>query len=919
MVLPLPLWYVQLGWNNAVDLKTVWMCVLTSESLIIHFYIGPMLSDLVNLDELLDEISFDENLGAPLKPFEQLMGCMPPSQAHHLPEPYRWLMRDPASPIIDFYPKTFTIDMNGKRWPWEAVALLPFIDSSRLLEVAGKVDDSMLLEEERERNSTGTAVVMMHDPEYAETVPGIGEGKVFETIEENKTRIIPFDVSDWNYKSEEVPVLKAQLAPGVTVPLSGFGSLRDGPVQSLWRRKMGINVFGSRSRYKTACLEISKFMPPLPPIEALGPKLIGTCIYVNYPYFIEGLVTAVSDENVLIRGKNEPRRWTAAETERWQISRDGVTRRYETGEGYTGTGGVTIPEDQTILISVRPFEDLVTAKDGTQVKSYAKFEIEVPLMSTFWVPSHPDPRLSAVPSRLEKNAFDVATPIHKIGLQNNKNSADSKPRKLFPSKTRKSSLFEPPNLQTAQGGLTESSPSNSPTIRAFSADQRDRPEEIVASPASLLPDGQPLSVSSISAEQVGLLPVGQQSRAKNLRKGAVTSRKFSSVHTPDDRDMFLDAPAVVSRLSNIDFASKIKSLEPLPGTALRGLASVEHTRQATPAVRQCPRTASHSNTSGLHSSRPSAAALRGGNSRVRILAVGAATAAFVFSSAGASRVLPSLFGFKRDDTKTGLVSGHFQASEPFFPGPEDPMNLDIVDFVGDILSVRGGDFEKSEDASSSTPPLEFAHGTTTISFTFKDGIVAAVDSRASMGSFVGSKTTQKVLPVNSHMLGTMAGGAADCMFWIRKVKAEAMQHELTEGRRMSVARASRILSNFLYQNRGVGLSMGTMIMGFDQDGPPRIYYVDDSGVRIEGSQFGVGSGASFALGILDTERREEMTEEEAVALGIKAVRHATFRDAYSGGFINVFVITKDGWRKVFTEDLARTSQISRDDGIESLS
>jgi 20S proteasome subunit beta 5 len=870
-----------------------------------------MLSDLVNLDELLGGISFDENLGAPLKPFEQLMGCMPPSQAHHLPEPYRWLMTDPASPIIDFYPKTFTIDMNGKRWPWEAVALLPFIDSGRLLEVAGKVDDSMLLEEERERNATGTTVVMMHDPEYAETVPGIGKGKVFETIEENKTRVIPFDVSDWNYKSEEVPVLKAQLAPDVTVPLSGFGSLRDGPVQSLWRRKMGINVFGSRSRSKTACLEISKFMPPLPPIEALGPKLIGTCIYVNYPYFIEGFVTAVSDENVLIRGKNEPRRWTSAEAERWQISRDGVTGRYETGEGYTGTGGVTIPEDQTILLSVRPFEGLVTAKDGTQVKSYAKFEIEVPLISSFWVPSHPDPRLSAVPSRLEKNPFDVATPIHKIGLLKNKNSADSKPRKLFPSKTRKSSLFEPSNLQTAQGGLTESSPFNSPTARAYSADQSDRPEEIVASTASLLPDGHapPLAVSSTSAEQMRI------KLSSRLRQGAVTSRKFSSVHTPDDRDMFLDAQAVVSRFSNIDFATKINTLESLPRTVLRGLASVEHTRQATPAIRQCPSTAPHSNTSRLHSSHPSAAALRGGNSRVRILAVGAATAAFFFSSAGASGMLPSLFGCKRVDTKAALVSGRFQASEPFFPGPEDLMDFDIVEFVGDILSVRGGDFEKSEDALSSTPPLEFAHGTTTISFTFKDGIVAAVDSRASMGSFVGSKTTQKVLPVNSHMLGTMAGGAADCMFWIRKVKAEAMQHELSEGRRMSVARASRILSNFLYQNRGVGLSMGTMIMGFDQDGPPRIYYVDDTGVRIEGSQFAVGSGASFALGILDTERREEMTEEEAVALGIKAVRHATFRDAYSGGFINVFVITKDGWRKVFTEDLARTSQITRDDGI----
>jgi len=40
-------------------------------------------------------------------------------------------------------------------------------------------------------------------------------------------------------------------------------------------------------------------------------------------------------------------------------------------------------------------------------------------------------------------------------------------------------------------------------------------------------------------------------------------------------------------------------------------------------------------------------------------------------------------------------------------------------------------------------------------------------------------------------------GAADCSYWIRKLKAEAQHYELTEGRRISVARASRILSNAL--------------------------------------------------------------------------------------------------------------------------
>lgn len=161
----------------------------------------------------------------------------------------------------------------------------------------------------------------------------------------------------------------------------------------------------------------------------------------------------------------------------------------------------------------------------------------------------------------------------------------------------------------------------------------------------------------------------------------------------------------------------------------------------------------------------------------------------------------------------------------------------------------------------------------------------------------------------------MAGGAADCQHWIRKLKSEALLHELTEdGRRMSVARASRVLSNYMYALRGYDLSVGTMIMGYNDneadhsESAPYIYYVDNTGLRIQGDMFACGSGSTFALGILDTEtHRYNLSVDEAIALGIKAIRHATFRDAYSGGYINVYLITpKDGWKKVYTEDIARS-------------
>lgn len=43
------------------------------------------------------------------------------------------------------------------------------------------------------------------------------------------------------------------------------------------------------------------------------------------------------------------------------------------------------------------------------------------------------------------------------------------------------------------------------------------------------------------------------------------------------------------------------------------------------------------------------------------------------------------------------------------------------------------------------------------------------------GSYIGSGATEKVLPVSRHILATMAGGAADCAFWIRHL---AMQVSL---------------------------------------------------------------------------------------------------------------------------------------------
>jgi len=218
------------------------------------------------------------------------------------------------------------------------------------------------------------------------------------------------------------------------------------------------------------------------------------------------------------------------------------------------------------------------------------------------------------------------------------------------------------------------------------------------------------------------------------------------------------------------------------------------------------------------------------------------------------------------------------------------------------------DFPARDFHDKHNPAIKFAHGTTTLGFRFKGGIIICVDSRASMGSYIASGTVRKVIEINPHLLGTMAGGAADCQFWERYLGMQCRLYELKNGERISVGAAAQILANTVSRYRGRGLSMGTMIAGWDKKKGPSLYYVDNDGIHLSGKIFCVGSGGTFAYGVLDAGWSWDMSVEEARKLGQKAIMHATHRDAYSGGNINLYHVQEQGWEFIERIDCMKLHQ-----------
>ncbi|WIA37566.1 hypothetical protein OEZ86_014473 [Tetradesmus obliquus] len=337
------------------------------------FHYAPMAQDMRRLDGM--DVSFSR--GRPFRPFEQLLAVLPSASCSLLPPAFQGLMTDPNSPIVDFYPEKFDIDMEGKRAEWEGVVKVPFIDEARLLAAAASVPPERLTAEERSRNIPGDMLVFeyaagRHEPEHCAS--DLPQHFASVAMAHSICRHVPVPEPLPDSERGFVPALSKGTLAGKKNP-PGFPTLKTMSNLSVELKLAGVNIFGHPAKKESLVLALPDVRNTIAS-DAAAPLLRGMLcgrVYVKWPYLQEAEIVAVSDakQRISVSGI-EPHSSEGAA--KW-LSTAGATKN-----AFMSKMGIDIGP-LPILLDVRVCSGYKRGADGAVAKEYGKELVPYPLQA----------------------------------------------------------------------------------------------------------------------------------------------------------------------------------------------------------------------------------------------------------------------------------------------------------------------------------------------------------------------------------------------------------------------------------------------------------------------------------------------------------------------------------------------------------
>jgi len=215
---------------------------------------------------------------------------------------------------------------------------------------------------------------------------------------------------------------------------------------------------------------------------------------------------------------------------------------------------------------------------------------------------------------------------------------------------------------------------------------------------------------------------------------------------------------------------------------------------------------------------------------------------------------------------------------------------------------------------------EVPHGTTIVAVVCDGGVVLAGDRRATAGSMIARRDTDKVFRSDEFSAVAIAGVLGLGLDYVSLFQVELEHYEKMEGRSLSLRGKANRLATLIRGNLSAamqGLVLVPLFVGYDLDSSTgRIFSYDPTGGPYEEHRFySIGSGSIFALGALKKLYTENMPADDAVLCCVQALYDAADDDSATGGpdlarriFPVATVVTADGFRRVPEAEMAAHAQ-----------
>ncbi|KAJ3296851.1 hypothetical protein HK104_001092 [Borealophlyctis nickersoniae] len=373
------------------------------------YHYAPKITDLVNFSNI--KLKFD--LGRPFLPFEQLMGVLPAASAQHIPLAFRDLMTSPESPIIDFYPLDFECDLNGKKNDWEAVVKIPFIDEKRLI-AALKARENLLDKEEKARNSRGHSFIFTFDEQQPHHLKSLSPGK-FPDLPRCLCQMRIYHLPTVGEEGFRKGVLAGTFL-GIKL-LPGFPSMHTIPTTATLGFH-GVTVFNMESPNESIVVTLTNRFENMSPEEIARDK-IGQRVFIGWPFLIEAMVSALSDEYFRYEIREAGQRRDVVKVPHAPERQDKFFKSIERIESHYSKRFGTLIGPIDMVFHVRPLKGMKLQEDGSLIKDFGGYreEVDVAVQTIVEGAEYEDARYKERPSPPLEEAFPLKSLVFFVGLQ----------------------------------------------------------------------------------------------------------------------------------------------------------------------------------------------------------------------------------------------------------------------------------------------------------------------------------------------------------------------------------------------------------------------------------------------------------------------------------------------------------------------